>query len=62
MLNTLAKYEININYKSLCYKILLLNGRFHEFNYFKKYGTLYSLLENLVTKKITVQMLMKHLL
>ena len=36
------------------YRILLSNGKFHEFNFFKKYGTLYDLLENLITKKTTV--------
>ena len=38
----------------MSYRILLYDGEFHEFNFFKKYGTLYSLLENLVTKKITI--------
>ena len=32
-------------------KMLLLDGKFHEFNFLKKYGDLYSLLEDLVTKK-----------
>ena len=36
------------------YKILLLNDVFHECNFFKKYGTLYSLLKDLVTGKMTI--------
>ena len=39
-LNTLAKNEINVNYKSLSYRSLLLNGKVHELDFFKKYGTL----------------------
>ena len=54
LLNTLAKNENKINYKSLSSRILLSDSKFHEFNFYKKYGTLYDLLENLVTKKITV--------
>ena len=38
----------------MCYRILLLNGTLHEFNVFKNYGTLYSLLKNLVTRKMTI--------
>ena len=33
------------------YKILLPHGIFHEISFLKKYGTLYSLLEDLVTRK-----------
>ena len=62
VLNTLVKSESNINYKNLSCRVLLSDGKFHEFNFFKKYGTLYDLLENLVTKKTTVQMLIKYLL
>ena len=51
LLNTHAKNENKINYKNLPYKILLSDGKFHEFNFFKKYGTLYDLLENQITKK-----------
>ena len=54
LLNTLTKNESSINYKNLFYKILLLNGVFHEFNFFKKYGTVYSLLKDLVTRKMTI--------
>ena len=54
LLNTLAKNESSINYKDLFYKLLLLNGVFHEINFFKKYGTLYSLLKDLVTRKMTI--------
>ena len=49
LLNILAKDENKINYRNLSYRILLSNGNFYEFNFFKKYGTLYDLLENLVT-------------
>ena len=50
--------------QNLSYRILLSDGKFFEFTFFKKYGTLYDLLENLVTKKRlqTVQMLIKYLL
>ena len=54
MLNTLARNESDINYKNLSYKILLLYGKFYELNFFRKYGDLYTLLENLVTKKMIV--------
>ena len=54
LLNTLAKNKNKINYKNVSYRILLSDGKFHKFNFFKKYGTLYDLLENLVTKKTTV--------
>ena len=54
MLKTLAKNENKINYKNSSYKISLLDGTFHEISFLKKYGTLYSLLEDLVTRKTTV--------
>ena len=54
LLNKLAKNENKINYKNLSYRILLSSGKFHEFNFYKKYGTLYDFLENVVTKKTTV--------
>ena len=54
LLNTLAKNGNKINYKNLSYKILLSDGKFHEFNFCEKYDTLYSFLENLVTKKVTL--------
>ena len=54
LLNTLAKNESSINYRIFSYKILLLNVVFHEFNFFTKYGTLYSLLKNLLIKKMTI--------
>ena len=54
LLEILVKTENKINYKNLFYKILLSDGRLHEFIFFKKYDTLYSLLEDLVTKKMTV--------
>ena len=54
LLNALARNENKINYKNLSCRILLSDGKFHEFNFFKEYGTLYDMLENLVTKKMTV--------
>ena len=54
LLNALAKNESSIDYKKFSYKILLLNGVFHEFLFFKKYGTLYSLLKDLVARKMTI--------
>ena len=41
LLDTLIKNENKINYKNLSYRILLSDGKFHEFNFLKKYGTLY---------------------
>ena len=49
VLETIAKNESSINCNNLPYKIRLFDGKLHEF--FKKYGTLYSLLKNLVTIK-----------
>ena len=54
LLKTVAKNENKINYKSLSYKIMLLDGTLHEFNFFKNYGTLYSLLKDLVTRKRSI--------
>ena len=51
LLKTIAKNESSINYRNLSYKILVVKGELREFNFFKKYGTLYSLLKNLVTTK-----------
>ena len=34
LLNTLAKNENKINYKNLFYRILLSDGKFHEFNFY----------------------------
>ena len=38
----------------MSYEILLPSGRFHKFDLFKKYGTLYGLLKNLLTKKTII--------
>ena len=46
LLKTLAKNENKINYKNLSYKFLFVDVTFHEITFFKKYGTLYSFLEN----------------
>ena len=54
MLRKLTENENKVNYKNLSYKILLSDGKFHEFNFFKKYGPLFSLLEDLVTRKMIV--------
>ena len=40
--------------KNLSCRILLLDGKFNITNFLKKYGTLSSLLEDLVTRKMTV--------
>ena len=53
-LKTLAKNENKINYKNLSYKILLPDGKVHIFNFLKKYGTLFSLLEDLITRKMSI--------
>ena len=53
-LKTLAKSKNKINYKNLSNKILLSDGTFHEISLLKKHGSLYSLLENLVTRKTTI--------
>ena len=49
--------ENRINYKDLSYKIFFSeedNNRFHETNFLRKYGRLYDLLDDLITRKITV--------
>ena len=51
-LKTFAKNENKINYKNLSYKVLLPDTKFYEISFLKKYGTLYSLLEDLVTRKM----------
>ena len=51
---TVSKNEYKINYENLSYKIMLLDGTFHEISFFKKYGALFSWLEDLVTRKTTV--------
>ena len=54
LLKSIADNEHKNSYKNLSYNILLSNGAFPELNFLKKYGTLYSLLESLLTKKTTV--------
>ena len=44
-----AENEDKINYKNLSYKVMLPDNKFHEFSFLEKYGTLYSLLEHLLT-------------
>ena len=50
-LRGIADNENIINYRNLSCKNLLSDGKSHEFNFFKRYGILYSLLEGLQTKK-----------
>ena len=50
----LAKRENKIGYKNFSYKFLFPDSTFHIINFLKKYGTLFSLLESLVTRKISV--------
>ena len=57
LIKTLAKNGDKIDYKNLSYKILFTNDRFNGINYSKKYGTLYSLLEDLITSEIIIQTL-----
>ena len=54
LLNTLAKNENKVNYKNLSCKKLFFDGSIHEISFLNKYGTLYSLLKDLVTRKTTV--------
>ena len=54
-LKALVKNENKINYKNLSYKKLFPWGKFHGISFLKKYGTLYSLLKDLVTRKTTVR-------
>ena len=54
LLKRLAINENRINYKDLPYKVLFYDetgAKSHEIIFLKKYGTLYSLLGNLVTSK-----------
>ena len=53
-LKTAEKIENKTNYKNLSKKILFFDGRFHQISFLKRYDTLYSLLEDLVTRKTTV--------
>ena len=53
-LKTLAKNKETVNYKNSSYKILYPDSTFHIINFLKKYATLSSLLEGLVTRKMTV--------
>ena len=53
-LKILGENEDKISYKNLSYKILFPDSKFHITNFFKKYGTLFKLLEGLVTRKMTV--------
>ena len=53
-LKSIASNENTINYRNLSYKILFSNGKLYELNFFKKYGTLYDLLENVLAKKTSV--------
>ena len=48
--------ENKIKYKELSHKILFTeedNFRYNEIDFLKKYGTLYNLLDNLLSSKIT---------
>ena len=47
LLKTLARNENKVNYQNLPYRILLLDGKFQEISFLKKYGTLYNLLEDI---------------
>ena len=49
-LTALAKREYKIDYNNLSF-----SGNFHKTNFLKKYGTLYSLLKDLVTNEMTLQ-------
>ena len=56
-LKRLANNEGIISYEFLSYKICFSeenSNRFHVIDFLKKYGTLYDLLDNLLTSKITV--------
>ena len=50
----LADNENKIDYTNLSYKILFPDCTFHITNILEKYGTLFSLLEGLTTRKMTV--------
>ena len=54
LLKIFAKNENKISYKNLSYKVLFPDSKFHIINFLKKYDTLFSLLEDLVTRKMTV--------
>ena len=53
-LKTLAKNEYKVNYANLSNKVLFPDSTFHIINFLKIYDTLSSLLEGLVTRKMTV--------
>ena len=57
LLRRLADSENVINYKYLSYKIYFNEDdsfRFHEFDFLENDGTPYDLLDNLLTKKVTI--------
>ena len=52
----MESYENKINYKDLSYKFIFTEKditRLHDIKFFKKYGTLYNLLNHLLTNKIS---------
>ena len=53
LLKIFAKSENKIDYKNLLYKLLFPDSKFHIINFLKKYSTLFSLLEILVTIKMS---------
>ena len=53
-LKILVKSETKIDYRHLPYKILFPNSTFYIINILEKYGTIFSLMESLVTRKMSV--------
>ena len=54
LLEIFAENDDKIRYKNLSYKILFPDSTFHIINFLNKYVTLFSLLEGLVTRKMTL--------
>ena len=54
LLKILKRNENKINYKNLSYETLFPDGSLHKISFLKKYGTLSSLLKDLVTRKVNL--------
>ena len=54
LLKTLERNENKINYKNCSYETLLPDGGLYKISSLKKYVSLYSLLKDLITRKVNL--------